>query len=413
MQKINGMRVAIIGGGAAGFFAAINIKRFTPEAEVVIYEAAREPLSKVRVSGGGRCNLTNSFEGGEPLSKIYPRGERVMRNCFKIFDHSAAYAWFEECGVELTTQEDNCVFPRSQRSSEIIDTFMRLIHQSGVELKIEHSVERISRCGEGFSLSFKGGESVECDIVLATTGGSPKMEGLSLYEELPLRYKQTLPSLFSFKIPNNSITELMGTVVESATVLLKGSRMCGVGALLITHWGISGPAVLKLSSYAAQRLYESDYRADILINWCGTLSQEQVRAGVLEMIAQNSKKLVTSVAPYGLTSRAWLHILSRANISVERRFVELGSKGINRIVATLTADEYSISGRGVNREEFVTCGGVSTSTINPTTMESHDCPNLFFAGEVLDIDAITGGYNLQAAWSTAFVAACTIAERCS
>ncbi|MFI3285212.1 MAG: aminoacetone oxidase family FAD-binding enzyme [Rikenellaceae bacterium] len=399
------MKVAVIGGGAAGFFAAINIKEFCPEIEVTILEAAAEPLAKVRVSGGGRCNLTNSFAEELPLIKRYPRGEKVMRNCFKLFNHSDAFEWFEERGVRLVTQSDNCVFPASQDSGEIIDTFLRLCRASGVELKCRHIVSQIKRKGEGFEVEIEGKPTIECDIVVATTGGAPKAEGMSLYSELPIRFVEPVPSLFSFNVPNNPITELMGTVIEEAVVTLKGSRLSGSGALLITHWGISGPAVLKLSSYAARRLQESAYKAQILINWVNGASQEEILKTLLAHIAEHSKKLVGSAAPFGLTSRTWLHILHRANISEERRYIELGSKGINRIVATLSADEYSINGRSAHKEEFVTCGGVAVGCINPATMESRDCPNLFLAGEMVDVDAITGGYNLQAAWSMAYVAA--------
>ncbi len=231
---------------------------------------------------------------------------------------------------------------------------------------------------------------------------------MSLYSELPIRFVDPVPSLFSLNIPNNPITELMGTVIESAVVSLKGSRLSGSGALLVTHWGISGPAVLKLSSYGARRLFESNYQADVVINWCGGESQDQALKRLLAHISEHSKKLVSSAPPYSLTSRTWSHILHRANISEERRYIELGSKGINRLVVALTTDEYRVSGRSAHKEEFVTCGGVAVGCINPATMESRDCPNLFVAGEMVDVDAITGGYNLQAAWSMGYVAAQSI-----
>lgn len=405
------MKVVVIGGGAAGFFAAINIKMFAPQIGVTILEAAAAPLAKVRVSGGGRCNLTNSFAEDLPLIKRYPRGEKVMRNCFKFFDHNDAFDWFEDQGVSLVTQDDNCVFPRSQDSGEIIDTFLRLSKEHGIDLKCRQRVTKVKRLGEGFEVEVDGAaESLKCDIVVATTGGAPTKDGVSLYSELPIRFVDPAPSLFSFNIKNNPITELMGTVVEDAVVSLKGSRMSGCGALLITHWGVSGPAVLKLSSYAARRMQESDYKAQIMISWVGSTLQEQTLKLLLAHISEHSKKLVGSVAPFGLTARTWLHILHRANISQERRYVELGSKGINRIVAALCADEYSVDGRSVHKEEFVTAGGVAVGCINPVTMESRDCPNLFVAGELVDVDAITGGYNLQAAWSMGYVAAQSIRD---
>ncbi|MFR9504096.1 MAG: aminoacetone oxidase family FAD-binding enzyme [Rikenellaceae bacterium] len=405
------MKVIIIGGGAAGFFAAINIKMMTPQVDVTILEAATAPLAKVKVSGGGRCNLTNSFDADVPLIKRYPRGEKVMRNCFKFFDHSDAYDWFEQQGVSLVTQSDNCVFPKSQDSMEIINTFLRLVKEHDIALKCRHKVSRVTKVEERFNIEVEGvAEIFECDVVVAATGGAPTQALNSLYSDIAIRFVDPVPSLFSFNIPNNPITELMGTVVESAVVTLKGSRMAGSGALLVTHWGISGPAVLKLSSYAARRLNESKYRAQILINWCGGASQEEVLRVLLSHKAEHGKKLVGSAPPFSLTARTWSHILHRANISEERRYVELGSKGINRIVASLAADEYRIDGRSLHKEEFVTCGGVAVGCINPATMESRDCPNFFVAGEVVDVDAITGGFNLQAAWSMAYVAAQTIRD---
>ncbi len=403
------MKVVIIGGGAAGFFAAINLKELCEEVDVTILEAGAVPLAKVRVSGGGRCTRTNSFAEDMPLVKRYPRGEKVMRSCFRFFDHNDAFDWFEEHGVRLVTQDDNCVFPASQDSGEIIDTFMRLTKELGVELKCRKRVTKVHRSGEGFQIEIEGEEQrVECDYVVATTGGAPSADGVSLYSDLPVRFVDPVPSLFSFNIKNNPITELMGTVVEDAVVSLKGSRMAGAGAMLITHWGISGPAVLKLSSYAARRLRERDYRAQILISWVGGRAQDDILKDLLAHISEHSKKLVGTIAPFNLTSRAWSHILHRADISQERRYVELGSKGINRIVAVLTADEYSIDGRAPHKEEFVTSGGFAVGCINPATMESRDCPNFFVAGEVVDVDAITGGYNLQAAWSMGYVVAQSI-----
>ncbi len=405
------MKVVIIGGGAAGFFAAINLKMFSPQVDVTILEAAAAPLAKVRVSGGGRCNLTNSFAQELPLIKIYPRGEKVMRTCFKFFNHEDAFDWFEQQGVRLVTQDDNCVFPASQSSGEIIDTFMRLIKEHGITLKCRSAVRKVHRLGSGFSIDVEGcDQAITCDVVVATTGGSPTAAGVSLYSEIPIRFVDPLPSLFSFNIPNNPITELMGTVIENASISLKGSRLSGSGALLVTHWGVSGPAVLKLSSYAARRLSELDYKAQVMISWVGGVSQDQTLKRLLAHIAENSKKMVSSAAPFGLTSRTWSHILHRANISEERRYVELGSKGINRIVASLTADEYSIDGRSVHKEEFVTAGGVAVGCINPATMESRDCPNFFVAGELVDVDAITGGFNLQAAWSMAYVVAQSVRD---
>ncbi len=397
------MKIAIIGGGAAGFFAAINIVERNPSHEVTIFEAAENTLSKVRISGGGRCNLTNSFEGVESLTKIYPRGEKIMRHALKTFDHQAAYQWFEQRGVRLTTQDDCCVFPASQSSEEIIDTFLRLSEELGINIRCRHKIEKIVKQGEEFELITSKG-NFQCDRVVVTTGGAPTRSAISFLEELSLQYVAPAPSLFTFKI-NDPITQLMGGVADSVTVTLKGSKLKGSGALLITHWGVSGPAVLKLSSYAAQRLKEQNYRAQILINWVSAPNEGVILGEINRIISYNSKKMVSSVAPFSISSRLWSHIMQRADISTERRWAELGVKGINRIVATLMADEYTIEGKSTHAEEFVTAGGVDIKSINPTTMEARKCAGLYFAGEVVDVDAITGGFNLQAAWSMGYVVA--------
>ncbi|MFR9603401.1 MAG: NAD(P)/FAD-dependent oxidoreductase [Rikenellaceae bacterium] len=398
------MKIAIIGGGAAGFFAAINIKKLAPSVEVTIYEAAAEVLAKVRVSGGGRCNLTNSFEEVDNLAKVYPRGEKIMRHALRVFDHEATYAWFEDHGIELTTQSDCCVFPASQSSEEIINKFLQLSHELGVEIKCNHKIQKIEHSEDGVFTLTTNSQTICCDSVIVTSGGAPQMDKIDYLSSLPLSYITPVPSLFSFKI-KDPITELMGVVMEHATVTLKGSKLKGSGALLITHWGVSGPAVLKLSSYAARRLSEANYQGEILVNWTSAPNEGAVLSEINRIITYNSKKLVSSVAPFGITNRLWQHIMSRADISPERRWVELGVKGINRIVSVLMADEYHISGKSTHTEEFVTCGGVDIKSINPTTMEARRCPGLYLAGEVLDVDAITGGFNLQAAWSMAYVIA--------
>ncbi len=402
------MKIAIIGGGAAGFFTAINIKKSCPTAEVTIYESSANVLSKVRVSGGGRCNLTNSFEDVTTLSNVYPRGEKIMRHALRIFDHEATYRWFEDHGVKLTTQSDCCVFPASQSSEEIINRFLTLSCELGVEIKCNHKILNIkSEVEGGFSLTLEG-QTYICDIVIVTSGGAPQQNNLSFLNSLQLSYVAPTPSLFSFKL-NDPITELMGIVMESATLTLKGTKLKASGPLLITHWGMSGPAILKLSSYGARKLNEANYRGEILVNWVSAPNEGVVLSEINRTINYNSKKLVSSVAPFGITNRLWLHIMSRADISVERRWAELGLKGINRIVAVLMADEYKISGKSTHAEEFVTCGGVDIKTINPTTMEARKYPGLYFAGEVLDVDAITGGFNLQAAWSMAYIVATQVA----
>ena len=413
MNTINFMEIAIIGAGAAGFFTAINLMKLSPNANVTIYEAGSAVLSKVAVSGGGRCNLTNSFEGVKDLVSVYPRGDKFMKRAFKVFSHKDAYEWFEENGIELVTQSDNCVFPCSQDAQEIISTFIGLSKDLGVALRTGHKVVSINQKDSGYELVFSNEEQlpVQCDAVVVTTGGKPQREDFSMFDALPLDVVSPVPSLFSFNIPNDSITEMTGTIVENAIVRFQGAKPKASGTLLITHWGVSGPAILKLSSYAARHLSDCNYRAKLLINWIGESNEQNIHKELNSIISKNSQKLVTSIKPYGLPSRLWLSILNRANISESRRFAELGSNGINRLVNILTNDEYPIEGKSCFKEEFVTCGGISLENIELGTMESKECPNLYFAGEVLDIDAITGGFNLQAAWSTAYVVAVSLADK--
>ncbi len=383
-----------------------------PSAEITIYEAARTPLAKVAVSGGGRCNLTNSFADVKSLAKVYPRGEKLMQRAFKIFDFNRTYDWFEQCGVRLMTQEDECVFPESQDSREIIDTFRRMIYELDVELRCSSRVERIEKLEDGlFSITLNDDSTVQSEIVIVTTGGSPTLGGLKMLESLPLEYEKPVPSLFSLNIADPALRDMMGVVVPDAVLALRGTKIKAQGALLITHWGISGPATLRLSSYAARVLNERDYRAMIAINWTGEVDENIVKAELERIALEHEKKMIGNIRPYNLTSRVWSHIISRAGLPSDRRWSELGRKGINALVVKLASDEHNIAGKSTHKEEFVTCGGVSLQSVEMSSLESKECDGLYFAGEVLDIDAVTGGFNLQAAWSTAYLVAYSIAKR--
>lgn len=403
------MKIAIIGGGAAGFFMAINIKFASPEAEVTIFEKNSKVLAKVAISGGGRCNLTNSFAEIVDITKAYPRGGKLMKRAFKTFNYQDAYKWFESNGVPLVTQDDECVFPRSQNSQSIIDCFLSLCTKLGITIKTSHTLVALTKA-ERYTLFFSQGENQIADVVAITTGGSPKEDGLGYLKELGHKIEVPVPSLFTFNIPNDPIRELMGTVAERAMVSLQGSKIKTSGAILITHWGVSGPAILKLSSYAAKIVSEKQYRFNILINWVNEADFDEITDHLASIIEQNPRKMLANIRPYDISSRLWLFLLQKAEISQERTWGELGRKGINRIVNILSNDEYKVHGRGRFRDEFVTCGGVSLDSIQPNTMESKHSKGLYFAGEVVDIDAITGGFNLQAAWTTAYVAAQAISK---
>ena len=402
------MNVAIIGAGAAGCFAAIQIKRNNPKANVTVYEAGIKPLIKVAVTGGGRCNLTNSFDGIRSLDEAYPRGARLLKRLFRTFDYKDVYQWFETEGGSLTTQEDECVFPVSQDAMEIVNTLVRLMRSLGVKLITRHRVAAIDHEAEEgeYLLTFSHGDVAKADAVVVTAGGSPQVRGLEMYEKLGLEIVSPVPSLFSLNLEkNHPMTALMGTVVNDVQARLVGTRLATFGPLLITHWGVSGPAILKLSSYAARILAENDYKAQVAINWFGQANEAEVMRIITEIAEQNQKRLVSSVWPERFNNRMWCYLIEACGLRQDMRWGELGKKGLNKLVALLTNHTLTIVGKNKYKEEFVTCGGVALSNVNSSTLESKKHPHLYFAGEILDVDAITGGFNLQAAWTMGYVVA--------
>ncbi|MBR3387279.1 MAG: aminoacetone oxidase family FAD-binding enzyme [Bacteroidales bacterium] len=390
-------RIAVIGAGAAGCFCAAELRRRLPAVKVDVYESGPKPLAKVAITGGGRCNLTNSFEGIRSLGEAYPRGERLMKRLLRVFSQEDTWRWFEAAGVPLVLQDDHCVFPRSQDAMDVVHALLR--RMEGVNLLLRTPVHSI-----GPDLTVDG---EAYDAVVVTTGGAPK--GLPLLESLDLEWVPTVPSLFTFTVRDEGLRALMGLVVE-ATVSLPGTPFKADGPLLITDWGLSGPAVLKLSSYAARHLHDAGYQAPLSVNWL-SLSESETRSLLEELSAANPRKQVSNTPPAGLQARLWNYLTVKAGLRPDIRWAELGSKGLNKLVKTLTQDIYAIAGKTKFRDEFVTCGGVALSNLNPATLECKQYPGLYFAGEVLDIDAVTGGFNLQAAWTTGYVAAQSIASK--
>ena len=395
------MRTAIIGGGAAGFFLAINLKEMCPQMHVTIYERSQHLLRKVKVSGGGRCNCTNTFEDVRDLSAVYPRGHRLMKRLLKGFSQRDAYAWFERHGVPLTVQPDHCAFPAAQDSQVIIDCFLHHARRLSIDIRLSTPVTAITPASP-LQVTVPEGSPEGFDFIALTTGGQPSLSGLRWLADLGHEIEPPVPSLFTFSIEDPALRALMGTVVEGATAAIPGTKFRATGPLLITHWGVSGPAILKLSSYAARYLADHDYHAPLIINWTG-MNEEQVRAELQALLAANPHKQLTSLHPFGLPTRLWHHLLSKANSQNPT------PKTLSRLVALLTADPYTIASRAPFKDEFVTCGGIALSAVNPSTLESRHCPHLYFAGELLDIDGITGGFNFQAAWTTAYTVARAIA----
>ena len=403
------MTISIIGAGAAGCFAAIEAARRMPQADICVYESLNRPLAKVAITGGGRCNLTNSFQEVRSLETVYPRGARLMKRLFHTFDHRDTMRWFEAEGVPLTVQDDQCVFPRSQDAQDIVGTLLRLMKRHGVAIKTSSRAESIEpQEGGGYKISFAGGGCVSSDAVIVTTGGSPRADGAAFLNPLQLKTVPPVPSLFSFSLEAHPLKSLMGIVVANVTARLAGTKFKTDGPLLITHWGVSGPTILKLSSHAARHLAECSYRATLALNWLGDMNEAEALDLLKGIKEENPQKQLASAFPRQLGKRLWLYLLESLRLPAEQKWAGVGSKDLRRLAAGCTNHLLPIAGRNRHKEEFVTCGGVALSEINPSTLECRRHPRLFFAGEVLDVDAVTGGFNLQAAWTMGYVAACNL-----
>lgn len=381
-------RIAIVGAGAAGCFCAARIAELLPDASVTIMEAGPRPLAKLALTGGGRCNLTNTFRDVDSLGDVYPRGEKLMKRLLMEFSQQSAMEWFERHGVKLMIQDDQRVFPKSQDAMEIVGALLRTLDSKGVQIRLRSRVDNLGGILESYDYT-----------VLCSGGGT-----ISMLEGLGVKTEPLCPSLFALKTNDSELKSLAGTSVQNAILKLAGTPFRSEGPLLLTDWGVSGPAVLRLSSYAARHLSDNGYTGDLIISFIPE-REEAARSMLSRKAAQESARQVGNCPPEGISSRLWKHIMKRAGLREYIRWAELGAKGLNRLVGALCSATYRITGRCHFKEEFVTCGGVSLKDVNTKTLESKTVPGLYFAGEVLDIDAVTGGFNLQAAWSTADAAA--------
>lgn len=399
------MRVAIVGGGAGGFFAALSVKEHYPEADVTIYEKSKKVLSKVKVSGGGRCNVTNGCTDINVLAKAYPRGEKKLKQAFYTFSTQHTMDWFEERGVALTTQDDGCVFPVSQDSQTIIDCFLNNARKLGISIITSAGVTTINQVDKKIELAFATDLPNQLfDKVILATGGSPKRKGLEWLENLGHKIEEPVPSLFTFNMPNEPVKDLMGIVVENTITKVQGTKLKSDGPLLITHWGMSGPSILKLSAFGARTLSELGYDFKLQVNWVNEVNSDVVTQEVKKIITEHTNKQLANIRPFYIPTRLWHYLLTKVDLPHDRKWHEIGKKGTNKIVNILTNDVYQVNGKTTFKEEFVTCGGISLDSINFKTMESKSVPNLYFTGELLDIDGITGGYNFQGAWTTGYIA---------
>lgn len=398
------MKVAIIGGGAAGFFAAISAAEHHPKASVVILEKTSKLLAKVKISGGGRCNVTNGTQSIKNLCLAYPRGGRELKKPFSIFNTKHSFEWFEARGVPLMIQDDHCVFPVSQDSQSIIDCFLSQCQKLGIEVRTRVAVDAIKPIADRRLSLLTSTGNLDFDKVIIATGGSSKRRGLEWLEDMGHQIVDPVPSLFTFNMPTEDIRSLMGVVVEKTLTSIQGTSLKSDGPLLITHWGMSGPAILKLSAFGARILADCNYQFKVQVNWVNESNNEEVARALHEIIGDHALKILANYRPFDLPERLWLYLVDKSKLPRTKRWGDLGKKGVNKLTTVLTNDVYSVSGKTTFKEEFVTAGGVSLDSINMKTMESKVIRNLYFAGEVMDIDAITGGYNFQGAWTTGFIA---------
>ncbi len=395
--------VAVIGGGAAGFFAAISCKTHNPLANVTIYEKSDKLLAKVKVSGGGRCNVTHACFAISQLSKFYPRGEKQLKKAFAYFNTNDTVKWFESRGVQLKTEEDNRMFPITDNSQTIINCLMREAEKLGIIIQQHQTLIAIDKNANGFKLTFRDA-SINVDKIIIASGGSPKKEGFDWLEKLGHVIESPVPSLFTFNMPKESVKALMGVSVDKVSVRVLGTGLKSEGPLLITHWGMSGPAILKLSAWGARILSDLNYTFKIQVNWLGSLNEDEARSVLRNEINLHPKRKVVNAEFTQLPNRLYLFLLAKLGINPDITLDELGRKNQNRLLNILLNNEYEVEGKTTFKEEFVTCGGVSLSNVSIDTMESKVCPGMYFAGEVLDIDGVTGGFNFQAAWTTGFIA---------
>ncbi|WP_439883076.1 NAD(P)/FAD-dependent oxidoreductase [Pontibacter sp. MBLB2868] len=405
------MKVVVIGGGAAGFFGAITCAQLNPKAQVLLLEKSNKLLSKVRVSGGGRCNVTNSCFTPSVFSQNYPRGARQLKEAFKQFGAAETVAWFEARGVRLKAEADGRMFPVTDSSETIIECLLQEARRVGVQIRTGAGVERITPkadTGTGFVLELNTGETIMADKILVSTGGHPKSSGYDWLRALGHPIEEPVPSLFTFNVPDSALKELQGVAVPKAKVRIAGQKLEYEGPLLITHWGYSGPAVLKLSAWGARLFHDQGYTFTALINWIPEYTEEGLREQLQQYRQAHPKKIVSTNPLFGLPQRLWKALTILAEIPEQTRWSELPGKNTNKLVEALHRGPFEVKGKTTFKEEFVTCGGVGLPQVNMKTMESRLHPGLFFAGEVLDVDGITGGFNFQAAWTTGFIAGSSI-----
>lgn len=404
MKEQKQKRITIIGGGAAGFFTAINLAKFNKTFAITIVEKTGKVLSKVKVSGGGRCNVTHACFDNRELVENYPRGMKELLGPFHSFSTSDTIAWFEERGVEVVMEEDGRMFPKSNTSQTIIDCFMNEINKYQIQVMLNEEVIEVNRT-EGFELLLKSGKKLKSDKVVVSTGGNQKLKHYNFLAKMGVKIVPPVPSLFTFNLPKHPSNKLMGLAIN-ALVSIPGTKFEEYGPVLFTHWGMSGPAILKLSSKAAIYLYNKSYQFNYLVEWV-----ENGKSFIEEMREKNAKNKVATTKIDSIPSRMWTYLLQRAGVNEKKNWGDLNRQNIENLIKVLEEDDYYANGKTTFKEEFVSCGGVDLREINMKTMESKKVRELYMVGELINIDALTGGFNFQAAWTTGYIAAKAIAEQ--
>ena len=394
------MKIAVIGGGASGFMAAITAKQTNPNTRVTIFEKTDKVLSKVRISGGGRCNVTNATFSVSQLVKNYPRGVKQLKKSFNHFNTNHVIKWFEEKGIKLKTEADNRMFPESNTSETIVNCLVETAESLNIRISYKSKVSKLTPSKKGVELEINK-ELLLFDKVIVASGGSSNKEGLDWLKNLGYRIVNPVPSLFTFNLVDKSICKLMGLSLPNVTTSIQGTKLKNEGAILITHWGLSGPAILKLSAWGANELAKSSYNFSVGVNWLG-INEEELRLEFDKITS--SRKLVYKHNPFEVPRRLWHFILNKLEISEDQIWGDLKKKSKNKLINTLINDKFEVKGKTTFKEEFVSCGGIDLSDVDMNTMESKLHKGIYFSGELLNIDGITGGFNFQAAWTTGYLA---------
>lgn len=412
MLKVR-MRLVVIGGGAAGFFCAVNAARMSPGLEVIIVEKSSKVLSKVRISGGGRCNLTHACFDITEMTKRYPRGGNFVKRSFHQFFTKDTIEWFGSRGVETKTEVDGRMFPVSDSSASVIDCLLREANRYHVQLLMNREVISLERSADKWKIAFSNNEDELCDFICIASGGYPKPGMFNWIAALGHAIEPPVPSLFTFNMPGNPITSLMGISLQDVQVKIAGSKLVERGPLLITHWGMSGPVILRLSALGAREFHQRNYTFNILINWLPVFHEQSMKEELISIREKEPSTLVTGKNQLGLPQRLWQYLIQIAGIPEQARWADLSAVMMNKLVKQLCSFESSVNGKTTFKEEFVTAGGIRLTEIEVNTMASRVQPALLFAGEIMDVDGITGGYNFQHAWTSGYIAAKAIAAMAS